>query len=1605
MLRLHPKFCIPERINIVSFEHEQESAFAKLRMEFKKQEENQDLSEEEIQECDEFEARIRQVFDPETKEYDSRRKRATDMAECNRVTLPKPLSAEDEAKLDLRRTTQAQIFKDWLDKNTDKNNDQKSNLTPDEQEGLKSLQTRIKKGDLVIIKTDKSSKLAVTNRDEYIKMGQDHVAKDRIIDRQELIELEETLNGHSKAWCHIWGSGKDHKHFERILTSKVTHSENVANLYLMFKDHKPGTKTRPTATGHSSNSLGLSNAVAEILESVANSEQKRYNTISSEDMLSRLHEYNKKVLTRNSRIQESLASQGVPEPWDPPPKSDKKTCIIGSDVKALYPSIKSESTGKIIRSRLEKSKIKLEGFNMKMGLAYIAMNQHLTTEVDKISYLLPERKSGRSTQLKMSAIKNDWDPTEKFEFKDQEYTPLEIRQVQARVVEVATRALFENHAYKFGNIIYKQMSGGSIGDRWTGAAAELVVQDWAEQYEEILTRSGIEVDLLAGYVDDGRQGTTILEPGMKYNPEDKKFKYCAEQEKDDMTRKQSGETDNQRMARLCLVAMNAINDDLEFTVECEDDFEDKKLPTLDFQIWQDKNGVVNHTYYQKPMKTPLIIMARSATPNQQKIQILSNELTRRLLNVNKNMNEQAELNKVVDQFCQEARNSGYTQLTTKEMVISGVRAWKGRLARRKELGQDEYRGAASTLKTRTRKKLMARENWYKTQDNANKTSNKKTNGLPGGPRALGPLEKNENDKKPKQNDKNPIRAVMFVPYTTNGTLAKLLRQNEEKLEELTGTKLKIVERSGTKLVDILTKSNPWQGQDCSRKNCLLCHTKMRTDKNTSQDCSKRNIVYETTCVTCERQEIEAIENSELDEKTKNDKKRNISLFKYIGESSRSSYERGWEHVNDLTSLNPRSHMLKHILSHHPDQDILSIEFSMKVKKFCSTSFERQILESVTIQQERNNHQLMNSKAEYNRCSLPRLTTKMGEQEYEEYNENLSLEQQEEEQLEKKIRELRKKLNKARLHPTKERGPKAKRRKVGTEAFVSIDEIWGTQEIMRQEKNRISEDETPRQSEMPEMEQKSPEKKIPTFPPPPVVLSSKARKEKLRKEKEMALELQNICKTFLEENDKGWEKRKKERVEELERKERLEKCKIKSKDSKIKHLEKKIIAGMEQIPELERKELERQEKDKWEQEYKQTRQDLWKLRKREKKLVENETTRKIKGMAHKLEKIAEILEQEKNNKLEQDKQINIKLKKKEELKKLANEKAEKWAMLRWVNNYIDENQEKWDSLELVKTQEKFEREECEKKIERIQLAKSKKRKFEAEPEQETTKPEKQENPKKKTSNTENWTTWRQDNIGETAGLTTTSTTNAEKTSDTTIPSKEKITKITIKLKQPTLFETKKKTQKETDKLEKTIPQQQIENNQTNNENKKKTSIDPEIEVKLRQPVLIVEPQKTTKEKTSTIKNTKETTQQKITSFFNNETENEITNKIKPKLEQQEKQPVLNNKNKKETKKMKQEKERKQAQGFWTKYAENRRKIKENCENSESTSNSNSNRKCQATVLNNTEQAHCNSADHKSDETPCTPVHQDRSRVTHGVFESEISNSNQITLGTEMKGKVI
>ena len=146
---------------------------------------------------------------------------------------------------------------------------------------------------------------------------------------------------------------------------------------------------------------------------------------------------------------------------------------------------------------------------------------------------------------------------------------------------------------------------------------------------------------------------------------------------------------------------------------------------------------------------------------------------------------------------------------------------------------------------------------------------------------------------------------------------------------------------------------------------------------------------------------------------KKDEISNIKLFQYIGETGKSAFERGLQHFNDAALLKPGSHLLKHYLDNHEDEKFEEIKFGMKIRMTAKSAFERQVQESVLIQQESGRHKILNSRSEYNRCALPRLTTKLGEEEFSAWKSELQEEKMKEEELERKIRRLMKERNKDR----------------------------------------------------------------------------------------------------------------------------------------------------------------------------------------------------------------------------------------------------------------------------------------------------------------------------------------------------------------------------------------------------------------------------------------------------------------------------------------------------------------------------------------------------------------------------------------------------------------
>ena len=98
---------------------------------------------------------------------------------------------------------------------------------------------------------------------------------------------------------------------------------------------------------------------------------------------------------------------------------------------------------------------------------------------------------------------------------------------------------------------------------------------------------------------------------------------------------------------------------------------------------------------------------------------------------------------------------------------------------------------------------------------------------------------------------------------------------------------------------------------------------------------------------------------------------------YVGESSRTGYERGVEHQNDAKNEKDNSHIATHCKEEHAGRGME--KFSMKVIRTHKTALTRQIHEAVVIANSWNKN-LLNSKQEYNRCIIPRITVMMGNKE-------------------------------------------------------------------------------------------------------------------------------------------------------------------------------------------------------------------------------------------------------------------------------------------------------------------------------------------------------------------------------------------------------------------------------------------------------------------------------------------------------------------------------------------------------------------------------------------------------------------------------------------------
>ena len=362
---------------------------------------------------------------------------------------------------------------------------------------------------------------------------------------------------------------------------------------------------------------------------------------------------------------------------------------------------------------------------------------------------------------------------------------------------------------------------------------------------------------------------------------------------------------------------------------------------------------------------------------------MSNELKRRLEVLNEKIGK-AEKIQIVNKYTQQLKNSGYGRRQIWEMIVSALRNYERKEKERKRENKPKFRHGRDTVGIRTRKKLLENITWFKNNKNKDKD-------------ALRKMSKREKWRHPNEKETDSPQAVLFVPCTDGSGLAKELREVVHNLKPYTKINLKIVERAGKKLIETLHKSNPWENTICERKECLPCDSSRRDQKVAVKSCKRRSVIYKTWCHTCRekvRREVEEKYKREI-KKTENGKKRKRNekweekesekerlkkiekeidekTYRYIGETSRSSFERASEHMRDLRDMDPGSHLLKHIIQKHMD-NWSDVEFRMKILSTHFTAFNRHISKAVLINKNKGPY-LLNSKSEYNRSSLPSIKT-------------------------------------------------------------------------------------------------------------------------------------------------------------------------------------------------------------------------------------------------------------------------------------------------------------------------------------------------------------------------------------------------------------------------------------------------------------------------------------------------------------------------------------------------------------------------------------------------------------------------------------------------------
>ena len=230
---------------------------------------------------------------------------------------------------------------------------------------------------------------------------------------------------------------------------------------------------------------------------------------------------------------------------------------------------------------------------------------------------------------------------------------------------------------------------------------------------------------------------------------------------------------------------------------------------------------------------------RTAMGEDSKVQIVSNDLIRRLQNNSESLGVEAKL-QIVDEYSQKLANSGYKGEQLKKIICNGIKGYENKLRRCQREGRKLHRSSVDSQGARVRKKLLAKANWFKKKKkNDDLGAQTRTQGGPG-ISDLGSINHNRGEEL-------KVKSILFVEQTPNGELAKRLRETLKSMEPTLGFRIKVVERAGQKLGSKFPLTQLWSGNKCGHQDFTTCE---QGGEGELPQCTQKSLVYENLCVTC-----------------------------------------------------------------------------------------------------------------------------------------------------------------------------------------------------------------------------------------------------------------------------------------------------------------------------------------------------------------------------------------------------------------------------------------------------------------------------------------------------------------------------------------------------------------------------------------------------------------------------------------------------------------------------------------------------------------------------------------------------------------------------------